>query len=233
MNTSLSCEFAHYDGAYVLGSLSPIDRAEFERHLSGCAECARGVRELAGLPGLLARVSPDVLETVGDPEPVPPTLLPALVGETRRYQRRRAAMLVGLAAAAALIVAGGSAAVLNVLDDEPAPAGQAAPPSAAPGEPMTSVGSEAVSGTLALTSVAWGTRLDLVCTYAPDHEAAYDATYSMVVHTSDGRVEQVATWKGLAGKTMRLPGATAATLADITSVEVLTADGDPVLTLTE
>ena len=98
---------------------------------------------------------------------------------------------------------------------------------------MTSVGTESVSGTLALTSVAWGTRLDLVCTYAPDHESSYGATYSMVVRSRDGRVEQVASWKGLAGKTMRLPGATSAILADISSVEVLTADGDPVLTLTE
>lgn len=230
----MSCDYAHHDGAYVLGSLSPADRAEFERHLADCAECALAVREFAGLPGLLARVSPDVLESGGAaPDPVPPTLLPALVAKARSSQRRHTTMLVGLAAAAALVIAGGSATVLNLLNDEPPPSSQSAPPTAAPGEPMTSVGSEAVTGTLALTSVAWGTRLDLVCTYAPDHEAAYGATYSMVVHTSDGRVEQVATWKGLSGKTMRLPGATSATLADITSVEVLTADGDPVLTLAE
>ncbi|MBA3780823.1 MAG: zf-HC2 domain-containing protein [Nocardioides sp.] len=233
MNTSMSCDFAHHDGAYVLGSLSPAERSEFERHLAGCEDCARAVRELAGLPGLLARVSPDVLESVGAPEPVPPSLLPALVSETRRSQRRRTTVLVGLAAAAALVVAGGSAVALNVFDEDPVPAGQSAPPSGTPGEPMTSVGSESVSGTLALTSVAWGTRLDLVCTYAPDHEATYGATYAMVVRTRDGRVEQVATWMALPGKAMRLPGATSATLTDIASVEVLTADGEPVLTLTE
>jgi hypothetical protein len=160
---------------------------------------------------------------------VPPTLLPALVAEARRSQRRRTRLLVGLAAAAALVVAGGSAVVL---DDDPPPAGQAAP-SSSPGKPMTSIDSEAVTGTLAMTSVAWGTRLDLVCAYTPDHEVTYDATYSMVVHTSDGRVEQVATWKALAGKSMRLPAATSATLAEITSVEVLTSDGEPVLWLTE
>jgi hypothetical protein len=229
----MNCDFAHHDGAYVLGSLSPADRTAFERHLAECAECALGVRELAGLPGLLAKVSPDVLESVGTPEPVPPTLLPALVAEARRSQRRRTTVLVGLAAAAALVVAGGSAVVYNVLDDDPPPTGQAAPPSSAPGKPMTSVDSESVTGTLALTSVAWGTRLDLECTYTPDHEVAYDATYSMVVHTSDGRVEQVATWKALAGKSMRLPAATSATLTEITSVEVLTSDGVPVLWLTE
>lgn len=227
----MNCDFAHHDAAYVLGSLSPADRAAFERHLAGCAECALGVRELAGLPGLLARVSPDVLESVGAPEPVPPTLLPALVSEARRSQRRRTTVLVGLAAAAALVLAGGSAVVLDVLGDDPPPVGQAAP-SSAPGKPMTSIDPESVSGTLSLTRVSWGTRLDLECSYTPDHEVAYDATYSMVVHTSDGRVEQVATWKALAGKSMRLPAATSATLAEITSVEVLTADGEPVLWLT-
>ena len=37
----MSCEFAHQDGAYVLGALSPAERREFEQHLAGCDECAR------------------------------------------------------------------------------------------------------------------------------------------------------------------------------------------------
>ncbi|WP_426241594.1 anti-sigma factor family protein [Nocardioides sp. LHG3406-4] len=231
MNAPRSCEFAHHDGAYVLGSLSPAERSEFERHLAGCQDCARAVRELAGLPGLLAKVSPDVLESNHAPEPVPATLLPALVGEARRSQRRRTTMLVGLAAAAALIVAGGSAAVLIAFDSGSQPVGQSAPPSAAPTEAMDPVGSAPVSGRLALTSVAWGTRIDLLCTYAPTEEPEYGATYAMVVRTRDGRAEQVATWKALPGKSMRLPAATAATRDDIASVEVLTGDGVPVLRL--
>ena len=58
----MSCELADRDGAYVLGSLSPTERKEFEQHLAGCKECARNVRQLAGLPGLLARVDRAVLE---------------------------------------------------------------------------------------------------------------------------------------------------------------------------
>ena len=75
----MSCTFAEWDGAYVLGSLSPADRLQFEQHLSGCADCARGVRELAGMPGLLGRVRPDVLENAGVVDPVADTLLPSLV----------------------------------------------------------------------------------------------------------------------------------------------------------
>jgi anti-sigma-K factor RskA len=52
-------EFALYDAAYVLGALSPADRREFEEHLKGCAACASAVGELAGLPGLMSKVSED------------------------------------------------------------------------------------------------------------------------------------------------------------------------------
>ena len=77
----MSCEFAHLDAVYVLGSLSPAARAEYERHLPGCEECSRAVRELAGLPGLLSKVPLEVVEPPGEHEPVPETLLPAVVSE--------------------------------------------------------------------------------------------------------------------------------------------------------
>lgn len=94
---------------------------------------------------------------------------------------------------------------------------------------------------LALEPVAWGTRLDLTCTY-PSGEDAYAspdpppgaatyATYALVVHTRDGRTEQVATWRSLPGETMRLAAATSTSREDISSVEVRTADGEPVLEL--
>lgn len=63
----MTCELAHWDGAYVLGALSPTERLEFEEHLTRCDDCSRSVRELAGVPGLLAQVGPD------DLLPVPPS----------------------------------------------------------------------------------------------------------------------------------------------------------------
>ena len=59
----MTCQFAHDDAVYVLGSLAASERADYERHLSECAECSRSVRELAGLPGLMARVPREVLES--------------------------------------------------------------------------------------------------------------------------------------------------------------------------
>ena len=102
----MSCRFGHDDAAYVLGALSPGERLQFERHLPGCEDCTRAVREVAGLPGLLSRIDPDVL-TAMQVEPVPDTVLPGLLRAVRRSRRRRLLATAGTAAAAAALVTGG------------------------------------------------------------------------------------------------------------------------------
>ena len=87
------CALSHSDAAYVLGSLSPTDRLEFERHLPGCESCRRSVAELAGLPGLLGRVPVEQVEAPVPFEPLPATVLPALVAVVRREQRRKAVLV--------------------------------------------------------------------------------------------------------------------------------------------
>jgi hypothetical protein len=230
----VTCRFAHDDGAYVLGALPPAERAEFENHLAGCADCSRGVQELAGLPGLLARVSPELLDEPPADQPVPDTLLPRLVREVRRGQRRRMLLVAGGAAAATLVVVGGWLAVAGVFGEDEKPPVAAAPPSATATLPagleMTPVNQDSTEGEVALTQVLWGTRLDLTCSYeAAEPYAGAEPTYAMVVRTRAGVEEQVATWRGLPGKTMHLAAATAADRDDITSVEVRTAGGRTVL----
>jgi hypothetical protein len=234
MNDTTSCPLAHLDAAYVLGALSTDERLEFERHLPGCRSCPRAVQQLAGLPGLLAQVSPEVLESEHVDPPVPDTLLPALVQEVRRTQHRRRWTISLAAAAAVIALAGGTVAVVAVTgDDSPPPA---AAPAIAPAHEMGQVEQTDVWGTIALTSVGWGTRLDLTCSYeAPPGGYPHDdgpPVYTLVVHTSDGGTEQVASWKGLSGKALHVTGATALTTDEIASVEVRTADGRPVLELT-
>ena len=111
----MTCAYAMSDAAYVLGSLSPAERREFESHLDGCAECSLAVRDLAGLPGLLGRVDPEVFEPT-PVDPVPDTLRPRVMGAVRRRQRRRTFLIAGVAAAAAAAVTVGGA----VLVDRPA-----------------------------------------------------------------------------------------------------------------
>lgn len=229
------CPHAHEDAAYVLGALSPEERTGFERHLPTCATCARSVRELAGLPGLLARVPVETLDPGQSTPPVPDTLLPGLVRRVRRAQRRRTWVTAGLAGvAAAVIVAAIGFATLGDDGGPPTAAPTAGAPSTAAPAPLRPVGDEPISGWVSLTPVGWGTRLDLTCSYADasgDYADPSWSTYVMLVHTADGEVEQVASWKALPGKTMHLSGATAADRDDITSIEVVTAAGEPVLLL--
>jgi len=233
----MNCEFAELDGSYVLGSLSPGERQAYEQHLATCESCSRSVRDLAGLPGLLARVDPVILEPAPAAEPVPATLLPSLVREVGRSRRRRLFATVGVGLAAAVAV--GTTLVASLGADQPPVASPPAPgPSSAvqpAGLSMIPVGGAPVTGSLAFTPVGWGTKIDLTCSYRPDWDAYENlpktATYALFVVTRDGSMQQVGTWQAIGGKTMHFSAGTAARRNDISAVEVRTKTGRPVLRL--
>lgn len=226
------CGHAHEDGAYVLGALSPADRKAFERHLPGCTSCQQSIRQLAGLPGLLARVPVEVFEDPHHQPPVPDTLLPSLLRRARQTQRRRMYVVAGVAAAAVTAVAIGTAVVTNTDEGPPSASPTVAPRTAAP-EQFTSIGAQPISGWVSLTPVQWGTRLDLNCTYAIEGPgySAKNWTYSMVVTHADGSTEEVTSWKALPGKTIHVSAGTAAALDDISNVTIQASDGRTVLKL--
>lgn len=227
------------DGSYVLGALSPADRQGYEQHLASCAKCALSVRQLAGLPGLLSRVDPRLLESPPIGTPVPDSLLPKLVDQVRRSRRRRTFLSAGVAAAAAAAVVVGTLGVTGAFDGEQTPRSDpTSSPSPTPSGPeiqaMQPVGSVPVRASLVFESVSWGTRLNLTCTYMTphgDYEPPTSATYVLVVHTRDGRVEPVGTWRAVPGTTTRMSAATASGREDISSVEVRSETGRVVLRL--
>ena len=94
---------------------------------------------------------------------------------------------------------------------------------------MTPVGDdEPMTASVAVTTVGWGTRLDLTCNY-PQVPGDYErGSYALVVHTTDGHEQRVATWNGLPGRTMQLTAATHFPKDKIRSVEVTWLDGGPV-----
>lgn len=59
-------EYATWDAAYVLGSLSAQDRREFETHLPDCPSCWAAVTELSGIPALLALLDHDEVAALGE-----------------------------------------------------------------------------------------------------------------------------------------------------------------------
>jgi anti-sigma factor RsiW len=238
------CAFARDDGAYVLGALAPVERVAFERHLGGCGSCARSVRELAGLPGLLVRVPPESLDLHPPSPPLPDTLLPSLLHRVRAARRRRTWATAGLVAAvtAAALWAG---AALGPDGSTPPPATPSAAPSASPPpapptsdpERLAPVGPVAMTGWVSLTPVAWGTRLDLTCSYPgagavyPYDPEAPEPTYTLEITRRDGSTEQVASWLAGHGETVHVAAATAAARDEIARVAVRTAGGSEVLRL--
>ena len=229
-------EFATYDAAYVLGALSPADRRAFEIHLKGCAACAGSVGELAGLPGLMSRVSLDQL--TAEAEPLPETLLPSLARAARRQRGRRRLVVGTSAAAAACLIAAGAVAVTR--PDSPArplatpssPAPSASTPSGTANLTFTSVVPSPVTASARLLDMAWGTRIDLTCEYEAKGSFPADGLpYALVVIDRKGAAQQVAAWKSLPGRKLTVPGASSLTRRDIAAVEIRTLTGRPILRL--
>jgi hypothetical protein len=234
----MSCSYAHDDGAYVLGALSPAERLEFERHLANCDECGRSVRALAGLPGLLDRVDASVLEHPTADPPLPATLLPALTREVGRARRRRASTIAGLGAAAVTVAALSVPVVASLTDGGAPPTTPSAGSTASAGGVVTRAmvpqGDVPIAATLGLEQVAWGTRMLLTCTYEPssvEYDLPAEVDYLLFVRTREGRTEQVGSWRSVGGTTMQVPAATSVARADIRSVEVRTTSGLVVLRL--
>ncbi|MGZ4490804.1 MAG: anti-sigma factor family protein [Nocardioidaceae bacterium] len=218
----MSDAFSHLDAAYVLGALPSDERRAFEAHLADCASCREAVGELAGMPGLLARVPlASVLSPADQDDQEPPaSLLPALALEVRR-RRRRTRSLSLAAAATVLAVAGAGAAVVATTGGQPA---------VSAGPSMHAVVPSPVHASARLDSVVWGTRIALTCTYdAGGYPSA--SNYQLVVVDHGGRTQRVATWTAVPGKVMHVVGATSWTRSDIARVEVRTHNGAPVLSL--
>ena len=246
--------FEHHAGAYVLGALPEHEAGEFSAHLQHCPACARSVAELAHLPALLDRVSPaDVRRLRQGPEDddaaaaaeglePPPTLLPTLLNRAGVARPRRrwgsVAALVAAAAAGVLVLAAVEAVEARMdADDQarrPTATAPASTPSPSPGvEPLVlrPVGRQPLTAAVRMEQVAWGTKIELTCAYSSTRTQYPSGTaYALVVSDGFGHDQQVATWKPIAGKTLKVPAATSLSRPVISRVEVRGSDGTVLLT---
>jgi Putative zinc-finger len=104
-------------GAYVLGALDLDEHQAMRDHLAHCAQCREEYDQLAGIPSLLAMVTPEQAEQLADPSEaqlfgVRPseTGLHRLLGRVREERTRtvrRGRLLLGAAAAAVVFAIGG------------------------------------------------------------------------------------------------------------------------------
>jgi putative zinc finger protein len=225
-------QFAMYDAAYLLGALTPQDRADFEVHLEECADCRNAVNQLAGMPGLLSSVSAESMSmALHDPPPVPDTLLPNLLAEVdrARFRRRWVTGLGGLAAAAAVALV----LALGLTDSgSPSPTPPSMHVTALRMTPL--IPNIPVHAEVALTDKAWGTALQVWCTYtgeAPGH-AHERFTYTMVVTDKSGATQQIAAWAAKPGEPVVATGATSVPRSEIASVQVRGPSDTPLLEVT-
>jgi anti-sigma factor RsiW len=228
-------EFRDWDAAYVLGALSPDDRRAYERHLESCPECRAQVAELAGVPGILAAVSPEeaVALVEGDeahePESAasgpeaPPTLVQSLASSVGRRRRRARRRLTGVLIGSGAVLAAAGLVVGLVLAPSlgPAPTGTTyAMAAAVPGS---------VEAEIAVTGKAWGTRFDWNCSYGEWADSGVSADYDLVVTDLDGQDTVVATWTAVGAKAGSLSASTSIPLDRIRSVEIRLPGSDQAL----
>lgn len=215
---------AEWDAAYVLGALGAADRAEFEEHLEHCDACRDAVAELAPIPGLLARVPAERAEELLGPADAGREALLDL-GAHRARRRRGRRLLTALAAAAAAVALLFAGSALDLL--RPAAETEQGPDATVAMEPVDAAPLRASIG---MTTVPWGTKLDVTCSYEADaYGRPGGGEYELVAIGADGQETSLSTWHAQPGSTALFSAGTALPAEEIQALEIRAADTGAVL----
>ncbi|MFI5494321.1 anti-sigma factor family protein [Actinoplanes sp. NPDC051859] len=212
----MRCDHEHDDGAYVLGALSPGERAAYERHLATCSFCREAVADIAVLPGLLGRLDASDFERLLDPDLAPPPPrrrlstpdLSAVAAPvpTRPGRRRGRWRTLGVAlAAACLALVVGIGAVFWTGSSR----SNAETESWGPTVAMTAASDLVpVSAELNLAGAAGGTKIKLWCAYNRVNAESESYTIRLMAYGPDKESEQLGSWTAAPGKEFSMSGVT-------------------------
>jgi hypothetical protein len=198
----------------VLGALTADEQTGLNAHLEGCAGCQDVARELADTAAMLQFVDPAAVEPTAH---VSADLSERVLGDLRRAgereRRRRRTSIVSLcltgAAAAALILA----VVLS--SGTPAPLSRT----------LALKGPSSVKASAVLVSEPWGTSLTLSEKGLPGR-----GVYTVSMKTQKGAWWTAGTYRSVPGSQVRATMSCAVSLAQITGLRVVNAQGQTVLT---
>jgi len=232
-------QYAMWDAAYVLGSLSSSDRREFEAHLDTCVSCSNAVTELGGVPALLAQLDRDYVASLDKCDAHTSTALPPLRHEmlgsllTKVSRRRRLSRLLTwpLVAAAAAVMIG----VFAVTQSGPTALVPTPQQAATSSLELTPVKPIPLTASVGLSRHDWGTRIEMNCTYGVGPmDTDYDGDevgdkLAMVAVGRDGSRVQLATWTVLSGIPTSLGGSTSMPMDQIGSVQIVSVNAGAVL----
>ena len=229
--------FLRWDAAYVLGALSPSDRRAYEEHLPSCAACTAALAEVAGVPGMLARVEPAVALELDATSPPPAGLLDGLleraeqVGSPQPDRATEPAPSAAPGAAPARPALAGAGAGRGrrgaarhrghcrarhrrrLAQRLPA---RRPPPSTSRSTRSTRTPS---APTARLTAVDTGTTVLLTCSLAPEPYGS-DWEYSLVVTDHDGESTTLGSWKLSPGEIAEWEATTEVPIEDIARLEI-------------
>lgn len=228
--SSTADPYLEWNAAYILGSLSPSERREYEQHLAECAACARAVASLAGMAGILSTVPTEsAMALLGDDtaaratKSAQPDTLPQLLRAAQRTRRRarvRVAVLVAVVAAIAATIT----MQLPLRDVGGAPADSANRLA------MEQTFPSPITAEIAMTMEAWGTRIEGTCRYAmPTVGVGETLPYSVYVTTKDGASIEVASWTSAPGSELDFIAMVRIPRAQISSIDIRRPDNDTVL----
>lgn len=206
-------------GALVLGALDPAERTTVEMHVSTCTTCTAELADLAVIPGLLRRLSPEQAAAVATGHPDPPDELLQRILSRARARRARGRRVAAWTAAAVAAAAG---VVWFVA------AGPLASTDHAPAVVVVEGWDKAsdVHGKVSLRPTPNGTQVALVLEGVQPGEEC-----RLVAGTADGRWEVASTWQATYQGEATVTGSTALALADIDRLAIRTADGRTLLDL--
>lgn len=201
----MTCPDTTAIGAYVLGALDTDERLDLERHLHDCAGCRDALLQFANLPGLLNTLT---LEEV--------TAVPASTPR-RTFPRRRALIAV----AAAVFVAGAGVLAGRELGTDPSPQAQ-------PSVSWSATdGAGGIDATARLSNQPWGTDIQLRLKAVKPGQLC-----KLVVHARSGDSETTGWWSTTNITEADVPASTSIALPDIDQLDVVTAAGAVLASLT-